>query len=166
MNDFEIIHSILMDSVYSGDQLIFELELNKINDNKLRLGLLFDIYARYDHYQELAIDGQVDRDKVLNIIKLYGTHFEKDELISYRDYFLQYYSKKERKDPSMKDLMSCIELLEILKKYPEDVIWMDQKEIVDNIKSLTPEACKYLKNLLLEKEHYQEIVYLDKCIEL
>lgn len=160
MNNFEIIHSILIDYIYNGDQLIFELELNKIDDEKLKIGLLFELLLKSTLYE-------VDKDKIYKIIQLQSLNREdiNTEVINdYHKYFIDYHPY--HKSTSVSDLTLCISFLEILKKYPDDIIWMDEKEIIDNVKLLTPNASKYLKNLLINSENYQEVVYLDKCLEL
>jgi hypothetical protein len=45
------------------------------------------------------------------------------------------------------------------------VVWNENPQIVEGAKSLTHKAQRYLRELLIEKEQYEEVVYLDKCLD-
>lgn len=165
MKNLEIAHNILVDQIYKGDQLIFELTLNKIDDTKLKLGLLFELLSKPDY--------EANREDVAKMIHLQATEdiLENPDLIIeyqkyFRDNFQPYLKKSLKGSPTSKDINDCISFLETLKKYPEDVIWYENDEILNEVKSLSSKAGEFLKKLLLNAEHFQEVVYLDKCLNL
>jgi hypothetical protein len=166
MKNLEISHNILLNEIYKGDQLIFELTLNKIDDTKLKLGLLFELLSKPDDYE-------ANREDVAKMIHLQATEDileNPDLIIEYQKYFLDsfqpYIQQIVKVQPTSKDCEDCVSFLETLKKYPEDVIWYENDEILNEVKSLSPKAQQFLKKILIDGEHYQEVVYLDKCLNL
>ena len=165
MNDLEIIHEILIDEIYKGDQLIFELTLNKIQDQKLKLGLLFELFAKPDY--------ESNNEDIINMIRLQSVEdvINNPNLITeYQKYFVDTFRPYLKKDvenkPSPEELQSCIDFIHSLDKWSDNVIWNENPEIVECVKSLTPKAQNYLKELLINSEQYKEVVYLDKCLAL
>lgn len=160
MTDFEIVHEILLDIKYNGDQLLFELELNKIQDPKLRLGLLFELFLKPGY--------EADNKKLIKIISLYlDSPLDKSIINDYHQYFLDnfvpYHKNKTKDKPPLKGLQTCMDFFIKLKDYPEDVVWMDQPEMVASLKSLDEKSVEFLKQLLIKGELYREVVYLEKC---
>lgn len=163
MNDLQIIYQILIDEIYKGDQLIFELTLNKIEDQKLKLGLLFELYVKSGY--------ESNKKDIINMVRLQSIEdilINPDLIIEYRNYFVQTFSPFLKKDveekPSPKELQSCIDFINLVEKCGDCVVWNENPQIVEGAKSLTHKAQRYLRELLIEKEQYEEVVYLDKCL--
>lgn len=163
--DFKVIHEILLDSTYNEENLIFELELRKIKDSDLRMGLLVELYTKPGF--------EADKSKILYMIGLFGDVNDitnTGKLNEYHqhfiDNFIPYHRNIRANKPSGDELLKCINFLCGLKSYPENVVWTENEEIVSTIKSLSPVAFKFLKDLLISKEFFNEVVYMDKCLEL
>ncbi len=163
--DTQTCYEILSDYVYNGDSLVFELALNKISDRDLKIGLLFEIYLKADQYE-------ADKEKLLKVIP---TQIEKDDMNlidSYHKHFVDEMKifwderKKTETTPPLKTLEECISFLEFVKDYPEDIKWSESPEIVDRIKKLDKKGFEYLKSLLIEQESYEEVVELEKSLNL
>ena len=159
--DLQICYDILQDAIYQDDKLIFELKLNQISDKKLKLGLIFEIYLKHTSYkadkkvlQEISyimVDDPIDINKI-------------DE---YQKYFIDnmkpFMGEKRKSRPSMDSLNECLELLDIVGKFPNSD-WSQTKEISERIKVMSPDSIKHLKELLIQLEHFDEVVQLDKVI--
>lgn len=165
MKDLEIIHEILFDEIYKGDQLIFELTLNKIEDQKLKLGFLFELYAKPGY--------ESDKSDIIKMIRLQSIEDvlnNSNLIIEYQKYFQETFKPFLRKniesEPSAEELQSCMDFIDTLEKWEEGVIWNENPEIVNQLKSLSPKAQAYLKEILIKLEQFEEVVYLDKCLAL
>lgn len=165
MKDLEIIHEILFDEIYKGDQLIFELTLNKIEDQKLKLGFLFELYAKPGY--------ESDKSDIIEMIRLQSIEDvlnNSNLIIEYQKYFQETFKPLLQKNiesgPSVEELQSCMDFIHKFEKWEEGVIWNENPEIVNELKSLSPKAQAYLKEILIKHEQYKEVVYLDKCLAL
>lgn len=91
-------------------------------------------------------------------------------IIEYQKYFQETFKPFLRKNiesgPSAEELQSCMDFIHTLEKWEEGVIWNENPEIVNQLKSLSPKAQAYLKEILIKLEQYKEVVYLDKCLAL
>lgn len=170
MEDIEIAYQILHSEAYNGDQLLFELELNKISDIDLRLGLLIELYSKYESYG-------VDKYKIIYMIKLQSEDILEDILSGktpiekYQKYFIDRikpFVKGKSKGTSISDLNECLQLLESLKDIPdlENITWSQNEEISNRIKSLSKPALNTLKDLLLKAEQFEELVQIEKIINI
>lgn len=166
--DLEISYKILHDFIYQGDQLVFELELNKISDYSLKMGLLFDLYSKTGY--------EANRKDIIRMIQIQSNEdifSDLDLFVSsmsiHQQYFLNsiktYMRDIVSKDKFSVEVMSeSLSFIESLKDYPEDVIWFENSEIVKSVRLLSPSSVLFLKDLLLKSENYEWIVYLDKCL--
>jgi len=168
MKDIEIAYGIIHNYTYDGDQLLFELELNKISDIDLRLGLLFELYTKTESYE-------VEKSKIINMIKLQSEDILQDiisgktDMVKYQQYFLDQmkpFAKSKAKGNSISDLNECLQFLESLKDIPnyENVTWSENEEISNKIKSLSKPALNTLKGLLVKQEHFEELVQIEKIL--
>ena len=178
MKDIEIAYGIIHNYTYDGDQLLFELELNKISDIDLRLGLLFELYTKTESYE-------VEKSKIINMIKLQSEDILQDiisgktDMVKYQQYFLDQmkpfaksyltYLGKDKllNGNSISDLNECLQFLESLKNIPnyENVTWSENEEISNKIKSLSKPALNTLKSLLVKQEHFEELVQIEKILK-
>jgi len=168
MTDIEIAYQILHDYTYSGDQLLFELKLNKISDTKLRLGLLFELFGKSESYQ-------VDKSKIVYMLKLQSEDIledimsNPDDIIEYQQYFinqLKPFVKSKSSGSSMKQLNECIQFLEWLTTIQdlENVIWSENEDISNKIKALSEPTVKTLKDILIKQEQFEEVVQMEKIL--
>jgi hypothetical protein len=166
MKDTEIAYEILKNFTYNGDQLLFELEVGKISDVKFRLGLLFELYGKSEGYE-------VDKDKIVSILKLQSvdvSSLSNSEILEYQKYFIEkmkpFMDSKINAGPKKDDLYQCLEFFTWLRDFPgsENLIWSESEEASSRIKSFTPGSLELVKSILLQKEHFEELVQIEKII--
>lgn len=166
MKDIEIAYEILRNSTYNGDQLLFELEVSKISDMKLRLGLLFELYGKSEGYE-------VNKDKIVSILKLQSvdvSSLSNSEILEYQKYFIEkikpFVENRIKTNPKKEDLYQCLEFFTWLKDFPnsENLIWSESEEASSRIKSFTPGSLELVKSILLQKEYFEELVQVEKII--
>ena len=169
--------STLLQKHIKLDKVFLQLELNKISDIDLRLGLLFELYTKTESYE-------VEKSKIINMIKLQSEDILKDiisgktDMVKYQQYFLDQmkpfaksyltYLGKDKllNGNSISDLNECLQFLESLKNIPnyENVTWSENEEISNKIKSLSKPALNTLKGLLVKQEHFEELVQIEKIL--
>ena len=80
MKDVDLIWECLIDKSYK-DKIQLELLLNKIEDRKLAIGFLTDLWSK-------SIDWEVDKDDIVNLTASFlGEVTKKEMLIEYSSYF-------------------------------------------------------------------------------
>lgn len=163
MSDSKIAYQILFDEIYSGDQLVFEIELSKIKDDKLRIGLLTELYSKSDSYK-------CDKEKIINQISIFGeSTLSQDELFEYQKYFVSKMKDYliELDEPSVSELEDLVSFITWLTYFPniEYLDWSNSEEITQRVKSMSPKTIEFLKSNLLKSERYEEIVQIDKIFK-
>jgi hypothetical protein len=161
-NDIEICSSILAKKIYNKG-IIFELELDKIGDKNLRLGLLFELYSNqsWGANENLII-------KTINLLYDDVTSKTYIELTEIHEYF-----KKSMKDwadrnlPKKEDLDECVSFLNLIsdilsKEVKDDINIDDYEEIKLKYLSMSDGSKIELNKILLKLENYEELSIISK----
>lgn len=156
MKDIEIIHSIIFNETYNNSVLL-DIELDKVQDIKLIIGMLTDLYSKeeYEANKEIAIQ------------KLAEYNNYKDRLVECNQHFIdqmkEYNSKILKKYPSQGVLEKFICILNSAKPDLNDEVDLtNNKDFIDFIKSLSDKDVDYFKNIMLKHELYKELALVDK----
>lgn len=165
-NDLKICNDILYNKTYLESDLVFELELKRIEDPILRLGILLELYLHSKKWNSKV-------DKIIKTINLLfdGTSSKTDaEIIDIHEYFrcnLNDWRSKNIKLPKKEDLNQCLEFLNwLLKTIKEkdlvDLDWRIYPEIEIEYLKLSEGARTELKKVLLNQEKYEELSIIKK----
>jgi hypothetical protein len=165
-NDLKICNDILYHKTYLESDIVFELELKKIEDPLLRLGILLELYLHSKNW-----DSKVD--KIIKTINLLfdGTSNKTDsEIINIHEYFrsnLNDWRSKNIKMPKKEDLNQCLEFLNwlltiIREKDLVNLDWSIHPEIGIEYLKLSEGSRTELKKVLLNQEKYEELSIIKK----
>ena len=169
MKDLEIAYNVIFDAIYN-DKVRLEIELNKISDKRLVIGLLVDIYGKADKYE-------ADKKAIIETLVLFAdiTPDDKDKwtdvLFEDNKYFvdqMKEYRKTKPKGPGMSVIMKAMLLATILKDNCPEGGKVDPEKVdkfVEEVKKSTPEEIEYFKSMLLDIESYETIVSIDNILK-
>jgi hypothetical protein len=129
-NDLSKVMYILNNKIYNN-QFILKSELKYISDDKIRRGLVAELYLR--EYDDLNID------KLFDDFQDYANH----DLLDCHNYYIT----KLIEDPYIK-------LMDYFNPDREELV---EDEFIDWVKSLSNNDIKHIELMCLEKEEYEYI---------
>lgn len=156
MNEIESIYQIIHDETYKNTVLL-DIELGKISDTELVVGMLCDLYAKEGY----------NADKSAILLSMRNYDIENMDLRQCNAHYIQKmneYRKNIVKSPSVEKLT---QFLVILNQSKKDILDGNQLELSKNadyvefVKGLTADEFDFFKNILLQQELYEEIVSME-----
>jgi len=164
MKDIEVIHNVIFDSIYK-DKVRLEIELSKVSDKRLVLGLLYDLYGKEGY--------EADKKIVIDTITLFAdkSDIDSNELFECNKYFIEEineFRKTRANGPSMSVLNKALLLVKILKDNCKEGSEVDPEKVdkfVEEIKNSTPKEIEYFKSVLVDIESYETIVSIDNILK-
>jgi len=135
-SDIDIVRNIFNNELYHSKTSL-EIELSKVKDNKIKKGLIVELFIRKDLYDIEDTDYLIDLIDLLNIDGI-------EDAEEAHDYYVDSISKSVK-----------IKYLEYQDKFSDPNF--SEKDFIDWIKSLSEEEVKDLIEFLLEDEIYEMI---------
>lgn len=158
MEDLHKLKQMLVDYTYNN-KVLFEIELSKISDERLVIGLLVDIYSKIDSYE-------ADRDIIAPLLadRILKKEVANSDIITYHQFYQTEMKKVLTNKSNITSLTKCLNLIEILKDAIVDdkVNPLQVPAFVDGVKDCNQNDIKVLKKFLLEMEMYDVIVDIEK----
>jgi hypothetical protein len=157
MEEIESIYRIIHDETYNN-QVLLDIELSKISDKKLVVGMLCDLYSKEGY----------NADKAAMILSMRNyCDIEDLDLQECSAYFIdkmKEYRSSMKKTPSVEKLTQFVVILSSMKETAVDgnVNLSDNKEYVDFVKGLSNDEFEFFKNILVGRELYEEVVNMVK----
>jgi hypothetical protein len=155
MKEIESVYRIIHDETYNN-QVLLDIELSKISDEKLVVGMLCDLYSKEGYKANkqamiLSMRNYCDIDEInLNLQECNAYFIDK----------MKEYRSTVKKTPSVDKLGQFLSILSSIKETIDvdgNVCLPDNKEYVDFVKELTNDEFDFFKNILLNQELYEEI---------
>lgn len=163
-NDLKICNDILYNKTYLESDIVFELELKKIEDPLLRMGILLELYLHYKNW-----DSKVDKIiKTINLLFDGTSNKTNSEIINIHEYFRNNLNDWRSKNiPKKEDLNQCLEffnyMIKILKENDLTYLdWSTQPKLEIEFLKLSEGARTELKKILLNQEKYEELSIIKK----
>ena len=156
MEDLIRLKQILVDYTYNN-KVLLEIELNKISDKRLVIGLLVDILSKIEAYE-------ADKEIIKSTLVMFIDETNSSELIEYHSFF-QEEMKKVLSKKNIPPLIKAVELLTILKNSILDngeVNPLEVPDFVKGVKDCSKDDIEQLKKFLLKSEMYDLIVDIEK----
>jgi FKBP-type peptidyl-prolyl cis-trans isomerase (trigger factor) len=154
MEDLKSLKQILVDYTYNN-KVLLEIELNKISDKRLVIGLLVDILCKVEAYE-------ADKEIIKSTLVLFIDETNSSKLWEYHNFFRE----EMKKVPSnTSSLTKALELITILKNSILDngvVNPLEVPDFVKGVKDSNEDDIEQLKKFLLESEMYDLIVDIEK----
>jgi FKBP-type peptidyl-prolyl cis-trans isomerase (trigger factor) len=154
MEDLKSLKQILVDYTYNN-KVLLEIELNKISDKRLVIGLLVDILCKVEAYE-------ADKEIIKSTLVLFIDETNSSELLEYHSFFQEEMKKVSSNTSS---LTKALELLTILKDSVLDngeVNPLEVPDFVKGVKDCSEDDIEQLKKFLLKSEMYDLIVDIEK----
>lgn len=150
--DCEQCRNIIMgdDSLFTNKTLL-ELEIGKINDPRLRDGLIFcisclpDVPLEIENLAYLITD--TNEDSIRKTIKFFNK---------------EYHSWKKRVEPNPPTVEGLDVVKELVTEMHNNKKWHLEKDNIDKIKSIDIGAYEFFKGILLDGEHFEQIIEVEK----
>jgi FKBP-type peptidyl-prolyl cis-trans isomerase (trigger factor) len=158
MEDLKRLKQILLDYTYNN-KVLLEIELNKISDKRLVIGLLVEILAKIEAYEG-------DKETITSTLVLFIDETDSSKILEYHGFFKEEMKKVTSKERS--SLTNALKLLTILKDSVLDNGEVNPLEVPDFVKGVedcSKDDIEQLKKFLLESEMYDLIVDIEKIIE-
>lgn len=151
MEEIESVYRIIHDETYNN-QVLFDIKISKISDEKLVVGMLCDLYSK-EVYKA---------DKEAMILSMGGYDIEKLNLQECNAYFIdkmKEYRLNIVKSPGTDKLKQFLSILSSSMKQAVDghVTLSNNKEYVDFVKDLSTDEFEFFKNILIGQEIYEEV---------
>ena len=152
MKEIENIYRIIHDETYNN-QVLLDIEISKINDEKLVVGMLCDLYSKEGY----------KANKEAMILSMRGYDIENLNLQECNAYFIdkmKEYRLNTLKAPGADKLGQFLSILSSIKETIDvdgNVCLPDNKEYVDFVKGLSTDEFEFFKNILIKQELYEEI---------
>jgi transcriptional regulator of heat shock response len=152
MEEIENVYKIIHDETYNN-QVLLDIELSKISDQKLVVGMLCDLYAKEGY--------KADKDAMILSMRNY-CDIEDLDLQECNAYFIdkmKEYRSTKVKAPSADKLKQFLSILQLSMKQAVDghVTLPENKEYVDFVKELSNDEFEFFKNILIGQELYEEV---------
>ena len=150
MKEIESVYRIIHDETYNN-QVLLDIEISKITDEKLVVGMLCDLYSKEGY--------KADKDAM--ILSMRGYDIEKLNLQECNAYFIdkmKEYRLNTLKAPGADKLGQFLSILSSIKETIDvdgNVCLPDNKEYVDFVKELSNDEFEFFKNILLKQELYE-----------
>ena len=163
MKDVDLIWECLIDKSYQ-DEVQLELLINKIEDRKLVVGFLTNLYTN-------SVDWEVDKGSIINIISTYLDDTPKDEMLM--DAFRYFQNRIGDKNENQRKLNQFIvDFLTILESEmseddkESDFIFseIDTTEMENLLSKGDKNSIQHLKEKLLKMEMYEILPLIDKYL--
>ena len=152
MEEIENVYKIIHDETYNN-QVLLDIELSKISDQKLVVGMLCDLYAKEGY--------KADKDAMILSMRNYGDieHLNLQECNAYFIDKMKEYRSTKVKAPRPDKLKQFISILQLSMKQAVDghVTLPENKEYVDFVKELSNDEFEFFKNILIGQELYEEV---------
>ena len=154
MEELIKLKQILVDYTYNN-KVLLEVELNKISDKRLVIGLLVDILAKLEDYE-------ADKDIITSTLLLFCDQTDSQKLWDCHEFFIGEMKKVFNK----KALNKSLELLTILKDATinGEENPLEAPPFVKCIKDCSKDDIDLLNKFFLESEMYDVVVGIDKII--
>ncbi len=158
MKEIESIYRIIHDETYNN-QVLLDIELSKISDEKLVVGMLCDLYSKEGY--------KADKDAMILSMRNYCDIEDLDlqECNAYYIDKMKEYSSTVKKTPNVGKLGQFLSILSSIKESVDadgNVCLPDNKEYVDFVKGLSNDEFEFFKNILLKQELYEEVANMIK----
>lgn len=153
MEDLKRSKQILVDYTYNN-KVLLEIELNKISDKRLAIGLLVDILCKVEEYE-------ADKEIIESTLVMFIDKNNSSKLLEYHSFF----QEEMKKVSSKKSLVKALELITILKDSVLDngeVNPLEVPDFVKGVKDCSKDDIEQLKKFLLKSEMYDLIVDIEK----
>ena len=163
MKDVDLIWECLIDKSYQ-DEVQLELLINKIEDRKLVVGFLTNLYTN-------SVDWEVDKECIINVISTYLDDTPKDEMLM--DAFRYFQNKIGDKNENQQNLdQFLVDFLTILEDEmsedddESDFIFseIDTTEMENLLSKGDKNSIQHLKEKLLKMEMYEILPLIDKYL--
>ena len=168
MKDVEILNKIIFEPLGNNEyiynnKVILEIELNRISDPRLVIGLLVSLHSNQKSYE--ISNPQV----IIETMSLFTN--EKTTADYLGDCYRLF--QEEMKKPSsnspldrIPSLEKCLALCEMIMDPKDDHIsTIDLPNFVAGVKALTPKDVEVLKSLLLEQEMFEILVDVENILK-
>jgi hypothetical protein len=152
MKEIESVYRIIHDETYNN-QVLLDIEISKITDEKLVVGMLCDLYSKEGY----------KADKAVMILSMRNyCDIENLDLQECNAYFIdkmKEYRSTKVKAPSADKLTQFVSILSSSMKQAVDghVSLSTNEEYTDFIKDLSTNEFDYFKNILIGQELYEEV---------
>ena len=163
MKDVDLIWECLIDKSYQ-DEVQLELLINKIEDRKLVVGFLTNLYTN-------SLDWKVDRGTIINVISTYLDDTPKDEMLmdAFRYFQNRIGDKNENQQKLDQFILDFLTILENEMSEDDDESDFIFSEIdttkMENLLSKGDKnSIKHLKEKLLKMEMYEILPLIDKYL--
>jgi FKBP-type peptidyl-prolyl cis-trans isomerase (trigger factor) len=156
MEDLKRLKQILVDYTYNN-KVLLEIELNKISDKRLVIGLLVDILCKVEAYE-------ADKEIIKSTLVLFIDETNSSKLLEYHSFFQEEMKKVTSKE-SISSVVKALKLLTILKDSVLDngeVNPLEVPDFVKGVKDCSKDDIEQLKKFLLKSEMYDLIVDIEK----
>jgi hypothetical protein len=150
MKEIESVYRIIHDETYNN-QVLLDIEISKITDEKLVVGMLCDLYSKEGY----------KANKEAMILSMRGYDIENLNLQECNAYFIdkmKEYRLNTLKAPGADKLGQFLSILSSIKETIDvdgNVCLPDNKEYVDFVKELSNDEFEFFKNILLKQELYE-----------
>jgi len=153
MKDIEIINQIISDKIYNS-KVLFDIELRKISDKRLVVGMLSDLFSK-DFYN-------ADKKIAIEMLSELPESMDSNKLIDCNKFFIEeieaYRNKTSKSMDILTSILTCIR--------ESNVEIEDDAKFVNLIKSLDKKDIEIFKKLMLDNELYEVLVSVDKIIKI
>ena len=152
MKEIENVYKIIHDETYNN-QVLLDIELSKISDKELVVGMLCDLYSKEGY--------KADKAAVILSMRNY-CDIENLDLQECNAYFIDKmneYRSTTKKSPSVDKLTQFASILSSTMKQAVDghVTLSTNTEYTDFVKDLSNDEFDYFKNILIKQELYEEV---------
>ncbi|HOB25688.1 MAG TPA: hypothetical protein PKG93_00875 [Bacilli bacterium] len=155
MEDLKRLKQILVDYTYNN-RVLLEIELNKISDRRLAIGLLLDILCKVEAYE-------ADEEIIKSTLVMFIDKTDSPKLLEYHSFF-QEEMKKVSSKKYISSLVKALELITILKDSVLDngeVNPLEVPDFVKGVKDCSKDDIEQLKKSLIKAEMYDIIVDIE-----
>lgn len=158
MTDLEIIHQVVINKIYTN-KIQFKIELEKVSDQKLVAGLLFDMLIREetykcDHEEITEMCAELDNDIDIDWSSAKKYYLDQLEIITTKA--LSYHIL-------LRDILLII--FNATKDADENIVLSEEENVTKSISNLltdkTPDEINEIKEYFIEEEFYEYIKYLN-----
>jgi hypothetical protein len=152
MKEIENIYRIIHDETYNN-QVLLDIELSKITDEKLVVGMLCDLYSKEGY--------KADKDAMILSMRNYCDieDFDLQECNAYFIDKMKEYRSTKVKAPSADKLKQFVSILSASMKQAVDghVSLSTNEGYTGFVKGLSDNEFDYFKNILIGQELYEEV---------
>lgn len=150
MKEIESVYRIIHDETYNN-QVLLDIEISKITDKKLVVGMLCDLYAKEGY--------KADKDTMILSMRNYCDieNLNLQECNAYYIDKMKEYRSTKVKAPSADKLTQFVSILCLILAADGHVTLSTNTEYTDFVKELSDDEFDYFKNILIKQELYEEV---------